>query len=103
MKLYNAHYFPAKLSGTCCVDPILNPVQHTFHGICYFSVLWDCFLKWRGLVRLRAELSCLNLDSAPLLMEIQLCYSLRPIPVPAGSSAEDLGLVINSYKGNPLE
>lgn len=69
----------------------------------FLSFLWHCFLKWRGLVRLRAELSCLNLDSAPLLMQFQTSYSTRFIPVPAGSSAKDLWLVIHCYKENPQE
>lgn len=29
IKLCNTHYFPAKLSGTGCVDRVLNPVKVT--------------------------------------------------------------------------
>lgn len=38
------------------------------------------------------------LDSAPLL-QFQPCYSITPVPVPAGSSAEDLGLCAKQLQG----
>lgn len=46
MKLCNAHYCTAKLSGTCCVDPVLNPVRVTSMA---FAISQFCGIDfWNG-------------------------------------------------------